>query len=106
MTVNFGTVAVETALNHLVAVFGDAAPLVFPADYVTVDVLEEQERDALAIAELDELRSLERAIGEEHAVVAQDSHLISVDVSPAANQSRTIKRLEFQEFASRQPSGR
>ena len=80
-------------MNHLVAILRNASPLVFPADYVTVDVLEEQERDALTIAELDELGSLERAIREEHAVVSQYSDLISMDISPAANQSQDHKAL-------------
>src|SRR5688572_31748560 len=50
--------------SHLGAVLGDAGALVLPANHEAGDVLEEHERNAADVAQLDEVRRLERS--EEH----------------------------------------
>ena len=60
---------VRDGVHHLRAVLGDAAALVLPADHEAGDVLQEDERDAAQVAELDEVRRLQRRFGEQHAVV-------------------------------------
>src|SRR3954470_17700940 len=60
--------------DHLGAVLGDAAGLVVAADHEPGDVLQEQQRDLPAVAQLDEVRALERRLGEQHPVVGDDPH--------------------------------
>ena len=55
------------------AVLGDAPVLVLLAHDEARDVLQEDERDLLHRAELDEVRALARALREEDAVVGEDS---------------------------------
>jgi len=63
-----------------VAVLGDSSPFILPADDVAGDVLEEDERDAAFVADLDELRRLQGAAGKEDPVIAEDPHRITVDI--------------------------
>ena len=70
-TVNFGTTEQATAVTSL-APSGDAAVLVFPADHEAGDVLQEEQRDAALVAQLDEVRALERRLAEQDAVVGDD----------------------------------
>ncbi len=51
-------------VHHLRAVLGDALGLVFPADHVAGDILQENQRDTPLAAELDEVRGLQRALGD------------------------------------------
>ena len=74
-------------------------PLVLLPDNVTVYVLEEYQRNAPLVAELNELGGLERALGEKNTVVPQNPYWIAVDVCPAANQGGAIEGLELKEFA-------
>src|SRR6267142_333425 len=60
-------------VHHLGAVLRDAAALVLLAHHEPGDVLQEDQRDAAQVAELDEVRVLERRLGEQHAVVADDA---------------------------------
>src|SRR5690348_824230 len=53
--------------DHLGAVLGDAAGLVFLADHETGDVLEEDERNAALCTELYKVRSFQRALREQDA---------------------------------------
>jgi len=52
---------------------GDAAGLVLPADHEAGDVLQEDQRDAALAAQLDEVRALQGALGEQDAVVGDDA---------------------------------
>ena len=47
--------------------------LVLLADHEARDVLQEQQRDAALVAELDEVRALQRRFGEQDAVVRDDA---------------------------------
>ena len=73
MTVNFGNRGVGDGVDHLRAVFGDAALLVLPSDHEPGDVLQEEERDLPARAHLDEMRCLQGRLGEEDSVVGDDA---------------------------------
>src|SRR5581483_9104484 len=70
--------------DHLRAVLRDAAALVLLADHESGDVLEEHEWHAALIAELDEMRGLERGFAEEHAVVRDDADAEAFDAREAA----------------------
>jgi hypothetical protein len=48
--------------DQLRAVLGNPAGLVVPADHEAGDVLQEDERDLPPVAELDEVRALERGL--------------------------------------------
>src|SRR5712692_3528347 len=50
--------------HHLRAVLGDPTSLVLPADHEAGDILQEDERNAALITELDEVRRLQRRLAE------------------------------------------
>src|SRR3546814_8736406 len=64
--------------DHLGAVLGDAAALVFLADHEAGDVLQEHDRRAGLIAQLDEVRALERGVVEQHRSEEHTSELQSL----------------------------
>src|SRR5690606_29032624 len=86
--------------DHLRAVAGDAGLLVLLADHEAGDVLQEHQRDAALVAQLDEMRALERAFGEQDAVVGDDPDRIAVQVGEAAHQGLAVARLELLQLAA------
>ena len=101
ITVNFGTCGVGDRHHHLRAILGDAAVLVLLADHEAGDVLQEDQRRLALAAQLDEVRRLERALGEEDAVVGDDADRDSPsDAREAADQRRAVERLELVEAAA------
>ena len=72
-------------LDHLRAVLDDAAALGLGADHVAGGVLQVDDRRALLAAELDELRGLDRALGGDRPVVADEGR-------PARPRSRPSRR--------------
>ena len=79
ITVSFGTRAQATAVTILAPCL--AMP---PASYSRPtmkpgDVLQEQQRDVALVAQLDEVRALQRRLGEEHPVVGDDPDRVPVD---------------------------
>src|SRR5262249_18740209 len=75
---------VRHRVDQLGAVLDDALLLVLLADHEAGDVLEEHQRHVARVAQLDELRALLRALGEQDTVVGEDADRIAVDVGPAA----------------------
>ena len=73
MTVNLGTSAHATAVTSFAPSLAMPAGLVLAADHEPGDVLQEDERDPALAGELDEVRALERRLGEEDAVVGEDA---------------------------------
>jgi hypothetical protein len=59
------------------------------------------ERDPPLVAQLDEVRALQRALGEQDAVVGQHPDRVAVDVREAGHQRRAVARLEL---LQREPS--
>ena len=53
------------------------------------------ERDAPLIAQLDEVRRLERAFGEEHAVVGENADLVAEDARETGHDRRRVALLEL-----------
>ena len=68
------------------------------------DVLQEHQRDAALVAQLDEVRALERRLAEQDAVVGEDPDRIAPDVGEAAHQRLAVERLELVRAASRRRS--
>src|SRR5688572_12305556 len=91
--------------HHLRAVLGDAAAFVLAAHHEAGDVLQEEERDAALAGELDEVRALERGLGEEDAVVREDAHRTAVNVREPGDERRTVERLELVEFRAVDEAG-
>ena len=81
--------------HELRAVLGDAAGLRAPPDHEAGDVLQEQQRNLLARAQLDEVRALEGALGEQHAVVGEDPDRVAPQVRKAAHERRAVELLEL-----------
>ena len=79
---------------------GDALRLIFAADHEAGDILEEEQRDAPLAGQLDEMRALDRAFGEQHAIIGEDRHRYAPDMREAANQSGAIERLELMKLAA------
>ena len=72
-TVNFGTTEQATAVTSLAPSLAMPPVLVLPADHEAGDVLQEHQRDAALVAQLDEVRALERRLAEQDAVVGDDA---------------------------------
>ena len=98
-TVNFGHHAAGDGGDQLGAVAGDAAVLVLAADHEAGDVLQEHQRDAALVAELDEVGALERRLAEEDAVVGDDADLVAPDPREPADQRLAVELLELVEPA-------
>ena len=91
--------------DHLGAVLGDAAGLGLAADHEAGDVLQEHQGNAAGVAELDEVRALDRRLGEEHAVVGDDADRVAVDVGGAGDERLAVLLLELQEPAAVDEAG-
>jgi hypothetical protein len=59
------------------------------------DVLQKDERDAPGRAQLDEVGALERALGEQDAVVGDDPDRVAHDAGEAADQRLAVEGLEL-----------
>ena len=81
--------------DQLRSVFGDPAVLVLAADHEAGDVLQEHERNGALRAQFDEMRALERALGEQDAVVGQNADRMAFDVGEAADERDAVARSEF-----------
>ena len=88
ITVSFGTRGAGDGGHELGAVLGDAAGLVVAADHEAGDVLQEQQRDPAAVAQLDEVRALQRRLAEQDPVVGEDPDRVAVEVREAAHERR------------------
>ena len=88
---------VGDGVHHLRAVLRDARALVLPADDEAGDVLQEDERDAAQVAQLDEVRRLQRRLREQHAVVGDDADEEAVEPGEAGDERRAVALLELVE---------
>ena len=79
--------------------------LVLAADHEAGDVLQEDQRRAVLVAQLDEMRALQRGVVEEHAVVGEDADLVAPDVGEAADQRRAVVGLVLVEAAAVDDAG-
>src|SRR5699024_5786361 len=57
-------------------------------------------RDTALVAQLDEVRTLERGLAEQHAVVGHDAHRVTVDVGEAGDQGGAVAGLELVDLAA------
>ena len=87
-TVNFGTTELATACTILAPSLAMPRALVLPADHEAGDVLQEDQRDAAQVAQLDEVRRLERRLREQHAVVGDDADEEAVQPREAGDERR------------------
>ena len=99
-TVNFGHDRARHGGDELGAVAGDAAVLVLAADHEAGDVLQEDQRDAALVAQLDEVGALERRLAEQDPVVGDDADLVPPDVGEAGHQRLAVELLELVEPAA------
>ena len=97
ITVNFGTTEFATACTIFAPSFAMPAALVLAADHEAGDVLQEDQRDAAQVAQLDEMRRLERRLGEQHAVVGDDADEEAVQPREAGDERRRVALLELVE---------
>ena len=100
ITVNFGTCAHDTAVTIFAPSLAMPPASYFLPDHEAGDVLQEHERDAALRAELDEVRALQRRLGEQDAVVGDDADRIAPDAREAGDERRAVARLELVELAA------
>src|SRR6185295_102416 len=86
--------------DHLRAILRDAGVLVLLADHEAGDVLQEYERRATAVRKLHEVRTLQRGLREQDAVVRDDRDGAAPDTREAAHERRAIVRLELMELGT------
>src|SRR3546814_13164554 len=79
---------------------GNAFGLIFSADHEAADVLEEEQGDAPLLRQFDEMRALDRALAEQHAVVREDRDGNAPDMREAANQRAAVVSLELVQLAA------
>ena len=99
-TVNFGTTEQATAVTSLAPSRAMPRVLVLAPDHEAGDVLQEDQRDAALVAQLDEVRALERRLAEQDAVVGHDADRVAPDVGEAGHQRLAVERLELLEAAA------
>src|ERR1700690_4031189 len=87
-------------MNHLRAVLGDAACLVFASHHEAGNVLQKYERNAALITELDEVSRFQCRLAEQHAVVGDDADGVSMNARETANQCCPISCFEFTKLAA------
>ena len=88
MTVNFGTTELATACTILAPSLAMPPRSYCAADHEAGDVLQEDQRDAAQVAQLDEVRGLERRLREQHAVVGDDADEEAVQPGEAGDERR------------------
>ena len=91
--------------DHLGAILSDAGVFVLAADHEAGDVLEEEEGDATAGAEFDEVGALEGGFGEEDAVVGEDADGVAFDAGEAADEGGAVASFEFVEAGAIDDAG-
>ena len=79
------------------AVLGNAGALVLSPNHEAGDVLQEDERDAPQVAELDEVSRLEGRLRKQDAVVRDEANEVAVEPREAGDERRAVARLEFVE---------
>ena len=106
MTVNFGTTELATAWTILAPSFAMPARSYWRPDDEAGDVLKKDQRNAAQVAQLDEVRGLQRRFREQHAVVGDDADEHAVQPGEAGDERRAVPRLELVEAASRRRCAR
>src|SRR5438128_9742140 len=86
---------IRNRVDELRAISDDALLFVSTTHHETGNVLKENQRDALLIAELNELRALAGRLGHQHAVVCEYPDREAVDVSKAGDECCTVLRFEL-----------
>ena len=91
---------VRHGVDQLRAVLDDATLLIASAHHEAGDVLHEEQRNVVPVAQLNELRALLGLLTEEDAVVGQDAERVAGEVGEARDECGTIQRLELLELAA------
>src|SRR6185437_5858415 len=93
-----GNLGAGDGRDQLGTVLRDPARLRAPPDHESGDVLQKQQRNLLARAQLDEVRTLQGAFGEENTVVRKNPDWIAMDAGIAAHECRSVELLELLEL--------
>src|SRR3546814_16315509 len=74
---------------------GDTLGFIFSADHEAADILEEEQGNTPLLRQFDEMRALDRAFAEQHAIVGKDRDRNAPDMRETADERRPIGRLEL-----------
>src|SRR3974390_3456199 len=80
--------------------FRDTPRLLVLSNHEAGNVLQEEKRNVALIAQLNEMRTLERRLGEQHALVRHNAHRVTVDMAEASYEGLAVFRLEFGEVTA------
>src|SRR5262249_7751318 len=97
---NRGHGRIRDRVDQFRAAANDSLLFITAPDHKAGDVLQEQQRNVLLVAEGNELRAFFGGFGNQHAVIAQNADQKSVDARPAGYQCRAIVRLKLLELRS------
>src|SRR4051812_25571417 len=85
-------------MNHLRAIFCNSAPLELPADHESGDILKKDERNFPEIAQLQEMRGLQRGLREQHtAIVRHNPHEKTVNARKPGDEGCAVPGFELVE---------
>src|SRR5690606_8576771 len=101
----FGDIGGGNRIDQLGAILGDPARLVSLSDHEAGDVLQKEQGNFLLAAQFDEMRTFQRALAEQDAVIRQNTDWMSPDMGAAAHQGRAVQGLEFLEFGTVDDAG-
>jgi hypothetical protein len=88
---------IRNGIDELSTLANDALGFVLAADDEARDILEEEDRHGLAVAQLNEVSALTGRVREKDAIISQDAYGIAIDFGPACDERTTPERFEFQE---------
>src|SRR3546814_15649696 len=74
---------------------GDTLGFIFSADHEAADILEEEQGNTPLLRQFDEMRALDRAFAEQHAIVGKDRDRNAPNMRETADERRPIGRLEL-----------
>src|SRR5512138_628183 len=92
-------------MDHLRAVLRDTACFRFAANHEAGDVLQEDERNAALVTQLNEVSRFERGLTEQHSVIGDDANRVSMNACEPADESRAVARFELAEFTAVHDAG-
>src|SRR5215831_1162471 len=92
-----GHSGVGYGVDQLCAVANDSLFFVNPANHEPGYVLQENQRNILLVAQLDELGALAGRFRQEYAVIRKDSYVKAMNIGESGYQGCPVPRLEFVE---------
>ena len=95
---DFGNLGGANGVDQLGSVLGDAFMLVLLAYHEAGDVLQKEKRHSALAAEFHKVRALQSSLAEQHSVVRQNAHLLSVQFGEPAHQGLPVPLFKLEKL--------